>query len=72
MYYGGRCTESTYKSTSPGFKGARTPEVQTPHPHLIDHVLGARITLILLLQAFSTKRILKNTIGRLDLPKMKR
>ena len=32
------------------FKGAGTPEVITPHscPHLIDHIFGARITLILL------------------------
>ena len=47
-----------------------------PHsrPHLIDRIFEARITLILLqyLQAFSTKLSLKNTIGRLDLPKMKR
>ena len=29
------------------FKGARTPEVQTP-PHLVYHIFGARITVILL------------------------
>ena len=34
----------------PGLKGGRTPEVKTPRsrPHLIDHIFGARITLILL------------------------
>ena len=41
-----------------------------PHsrPHLIDHIFGTRITLILLFASLS----IKNTIERLDLPKMKR
>ena len=54
------------------FKGAaahRKYRRPRSRPHLIDNIFGARINN---LQAFSTKRSLKNTIGRLDLPKMKR
>ena len=40
-------------------------------PHLIDHIFGARITLILLFARLFCKVDLKNTIRRLDLPKMK-
>ena len=44
----GEAHEVTYVLT---LKGGRTPEVLTPPrscPHLIDHIFGERITLILL------------------------
>ena len=42
-------------------------------PHLIYHIFGARITLILLFcKTVLLSGAFKNTIGRVDLPKMKR